>query len=284
MGQEQVEIVARGSVALTLRARRPAYSVMQECLRLQAAAQPRTSADRFWGRHPLRPEARSWYQGALGEIRVARELDELGPGWTVLHSVPVGSGESDIDHVVLGPPGVFTLNTKHHDDKKVWVGGNVFMVNGSRTWHIRNSLSDAARASRLLSARAGGPVDVTPALVIVGARSIRFGKKQPPVVVLPEAHVGRWLRSLPEVHSAEAVTYLAMLAEERPTWHTQGLVLDDTLRHEQRFQRLQRDIALAGRRRRRWALGAAVGTVVASVGAGVALLGGVLAALTSSLG
>ncbi|WP_209561050.1 nuclease-related domain-containing protein [Frigoribacterium sp. PvP032] len=284
MGEEQLDVVGRGCVAVTLRARRPAYSVMQECLRLQAAAPPRTSADRFWGRHPLRPEARSWYQGALGEIRVARVLDELGPDWTVLHSVPVGSGESDIDHVVLGPPGVFTLNTKHHDDKKVWVGGNVFMVNGSRTWHIRNSLSEAARASRLLSARAGGPVDVTPVLVVVGARSIRFGEKQPPVVVLPEAHVGRWLRSLPAVHSDEAVTYLAMLAEERATWHTQGLVLDDTLRHEQRFQRLQREIALAGRRRRRWALGAAVGTVAASVGAGITLLGGVLAAVTSSIG
>ncbi|MBG6212216.1 hypothetical protein RCH23_000129 [Cryobacterium sp. CAN_C3] len=44
-------------------------------------------------------------------------LSKLGPEWTVLHAVPVGSGSSDIDHVVIGPAGVFTINTKNHTGK-----------------------------------------------------------------------------------------------------------------------------------------------------------------------
>jgi hypothetical protein len=35
------------------------------------------------------------------------------PEWTVLHSVPVGTGSTDIDHIAIGPAGVFTLNTKY---------------------------------------------------------------------------------------------------------------------------------------------------------------------------
>ena len=50
-------------------------------------------------------------------------LAQLGPEWTVLHSVPVGRGKSDIDHIAIGPPGVFTINTKFSPGKDVWVAG-----------------------------------------------------------------------------------------------------------------------------------------------------------------
>ena len=252
---------------------------MQECLRRQAAGPPRSASDRFWGRSPLAADARSWYAGAVGEIAVARVLDGLGPGWTVLHSVPVGSGDSDIDHVVVGPPGVLTINTKHHDGQRVWAGGSVVMVGGHKTWHVRNSRHEADRASRLLSAAAGMPVPVQPLLVVVGAASIRFGKTPPAVPVLTPGQLARSLRSQRPVQSPAAVEFLSMVAEERGTWHTRAVVLDDTLRHEQRFHRLQRDIALARRRRRRWLLGAGLGLVVGIPAACMAVVGAAVASL-----
>src|SRR6187402_2325790 len=57
-------------------------------------------------------DARGWYWGVLGERRTASLLSTLDHQWTVLHSVPVGSGKTDIDHVAIGPGGVFTINTK----------------------------------------------------------------------------------------------------------------------------------------------------------------------------
>ena len=75
---------------------------------------------------------------------------------------PVGKGDSDIDHVVIGPGGVFTINTKNHSGQKVWVAGRIFLVNGQKQPHLRNAGHEAQRASRLLSAAAGFRVDVVP--------------------------------------------------------------------------------------------------------------------------
>ena len=235
----------------TLRSRAPAYSVMQECLRIQATAPPQSAAAKLFGQNPLHPEARSWYRGAIGEIDVAEVLSKLGPEWTVLHAVPVGSGSSDIDHVVIGPAGVFTINTKNHTGK-IFVAGGTLSVNGHKTDHIRNSLHEAGRASRLLSIAAGTPVRVTPLIVLVSTEPIKKGRTKPKVTVLPSNWLSRWLKRRPRILSEQSIECYAKLAEQRGTWHAQPVVFYDTLRHVQRFQRLQHEIALARQRNRTW--------------------------------
>ena len=89
----------------------------------------------------------AWRVGAEGEEEVARRLGRLSEGWRVLHSIPVGEKGSDIDHVVIGPPGVFTLNTKNHIRSNVWVTETTFMVNGQKREYFRNSRHEAKRAS-----------------------------------------------------------------------------------------------------------------------------------------
>lgn len=265
-----------GSMPVTLRARRPGYAVMQECLRIQAAAPPRSRSQRFWGSDPLAPAARSWFKGAIGERRVAAELDRLGPAFTVLHAVPVGTGSTDIDHLVVGPTGVFSINTKNHSGQRVFVGGGSFIVGGTRTPHIRTAENEGRRATRLLSIAADCPILVQP-LLVVAADRISFGTKKSPVVVLRPDQLQRWILGLPRAHSDEAVRYLSMVAEDRATWHTDGVVLDDTLRLEQRFDRLVRDIEDARTRRRRNALVVSLGIV------GVPILG-VAAAWVAAVG
>lgn len=52
-------------------------------------------------------------RGASGEELVGGVLEELpGPHWRVLHDVVLGRG--NVDHVVIGPPGVFAVETKSH--------------------------------------------------------------------------------------------------------------------------------------------------------------------------
>src|SRR6188472_2002795 len=61
-------------------------------------------------RGPLDPEP--WAKGIRGELMVAELLTELEPqGYRVLHDVETGHG--NLDHVVIGPNGVFVLETKH---------------------------------------------------------------------------------------------------------------------------------------------------------------------------
>jgi hypothetical protein len=221
---------------------------MQECLAIQAGAPALSRWQRFRGRDPLHADARSWFKGAIGEREVARALDALGSEFTVLHAVPVGKRSTDIDHVVVGPTGVFSINTKNHSGQEVWVGGRTLLVNGQRTPHVHRALTEGERATALLSAAAGSPIVVQP-LIVVAAAKLRFGEKPPAVVTLRPDQIGSWIAGLPRAHSDEAVRYLGMLAEERGTWHVDAVVLNDTLRHVQRFERLERDIAAAAQRR-----------------------------------
>jgi hypothetical protein len=52
-------------------------------------------------------------RGVVGENEVGRLLDDLRPdGWRTLHTVPTGRG--DIDHLLVGPGGIITVETKSH--------------------------------------------------------------------------------------------------------------------------------------------------------------------------
>ncbi len=113
-------------------------------------------------------DERAWRKGAEGEEHVGARLERLGEhGWRVLHSVPVGQRGSDIDHVLIGPGGVFTVNTKNHPGKSIWVAPNQIRVNGQPVPYLRNSRFEAKRASDLLSARVGWPVRARAVLVLL---------------------------------------------------------------------------------------------------------------------
>ena len=55
-----------------------------------------------------------WLWGHLGERWTGEELDRLGDGWFVEHDVPRAHG--NWDHLVVGPPGVFLLDSKFFDE------------------------------------------------------------------------------------------------------------------------------------------------------------------------
>jgi hypothetical protein len=259
-GESMTDTAIRGGLQPTLSDRGPAYAVMQKCLAVQKDATPRGSFARFFGVTPLREDARSWYQGALGELEVARSLAKLGPEWTVLHAVPVGAGDSDIDHVVIGPAGVFTLNTKNHPGKRVFAGGRTFMVNGHKQHYVRNSEHEAARASMMLSDALGVEVAVTPVIVVVGAESIVVGSTPPAVEVRSSGQIGRWLARRKVTLTDEEILHVSRVAGRRGTWHTGAVVLNEADRHAEDFEQLRKQVDAAAHRQRLWV---AAGTLVA---------------------
>jgi hypothetical protein len=58
------------------------------------------------------PVVERWARGARGEEEIGRLLEALGDGWFSLHDINTGRG--NIDHVVVGPAGLFTIETKSH--------------------------------------------------------------------------------------------------------------------------------------------------------------------------
>ena len=166
----------------------------------------------------VKTEERAWRVGAKGEEKVAAELGHLGPMWRVLHAVPVGDRGSDIDHVVIGPAGVITLNAKRHPRGKAWVGERAIIVNGQRTDYLRNSRYEAQRAARLLSTACGRPVEVSSAVVFVDLEHFTVKQMPADVQVTTRLRLLKWLRSLPVVLDDEAVDETFTAARLANTW------------------------------------------------------------------
>ncbi|GAA2018521.1 nuclease-related domain-containing protein [Pseudokineococcus marinus] len=199
-----------------LTSRRPGAAARAKAVELRRAAPVRTLLARLLGVHT---EERAWRIGADGEEAVAAELARLGGRWRVLHAVPVGERGSDIDHVVVGPGGVFTINTKHHPRARVWVGGSTVMVDGQRVPYVRNSRHEARRAGRLLAAAGAGPVDVTGVVAVVGARGGLIIRSQPgDVVVTGRRRLARWLGAQPPRLTDDEVARVHDVARRSSTW------------------------------------------------------------------
>jgi hypothetical protein len=53
----------------------------------------------------------NWQRGYEGESRTADALTSLPDGWRIWHDVPAANG--NYDHIVLGPGGLFVLDSKY---------------------------------------------------------------------------------------------------------------------------------------------------------------------------
>lgn len=224
-----------------LSSRSAGYSVAAECLRVQSAAEALDPSLRTADKVTLAPEAWSWYTGAIGEIAVGEMLAALGPEWFVRHAVPIGAGTKDVDHLVIGPGGVFAINTKHHAGASIWIGDHVLKVNRSNKRHLPDSIRDSADVAKRLASKAGFEVPVTPVLAMFNPGSIKDGREAVarPVAVLDARQLVSWLLNHRRRLSDTELSLIKFAAEEPETWHVDARAAD-TLRVMQRFDRLRR--------------------------------------------
>ncbi|MFD8370150.1 nuclease-related domain-containing protein [Streptomyces sp. NPDC059688] len=160
----------------------------------------------------------SWRKGLAGERRVGAELNRLGRhGWRVLHSVPLAN-KVDIDHLLIGPGGVFSINTKHHHKRAVWVGDDSVKVDhGKPAPYARKSRAEAKRVGRVLERYCDFPVSVEPVLVFVGVTELKVVATQLDVRVYQERQVSA-LVPLFGVLTADQVEQVYGVARHRQAW------------------------------------------------------------------
>lgn len=144
------------------------------------------------------------------------------PRWRVLHAIPVGTHGADIDHLVIGPGGVFSLNAKHHPNAAVWVGGDAFLVQGRRHPYVRNSRHEAVRAGRLLSEASDVQTHVRGVIVPVKARSVKIKAMPADVAVVPWRQIGAWLAGQPRLLDDHTTSILFEAARRLSTWQPQS--------------------------------------------------------------
>lgn len=114
----------------------------------------------------------SWEEGAWGEEQTAKRLRTLErDGWIVLHDL--ANGSKNFDHVVLGPAGVYCLNSKwsgyrleQREDGRL-VGRHKYDddIYLSIDSVVRRAKAEAAALSQQIERRCGRKVWVQPVVV-----------------------------------------------------------------------------------------------------------------------
>jgi hypothetical protein len=234
-----------------MRQRFAAQFMIEKLLREQSGIPPRTPWARFLGRSPLGAHCEGWYLGAQGEIVVGEKLATLSPEWAVFHALPIGGHGWDIDHVLVGPGGVVTINTKQHRRQRVLVEERSVLVDSRPVPYLRHAKFEAERVTTLLDDRRPLSSPVIPLVVFVGARSIDVGSSPAPVTVLDAQELVSWLSALPIVLGPADRLGLIELLDDPDMWidvplgSGEGLMESFTrLDTEVRAARLQRRVLL----------------------------------------
>jgi Nuclease-related domain len=149
----------------------------------------------------------AWRRGAHGERRTARLLDRVThDGYVVFHDLAIPGSPANVDHLVIGPSGVFVI------DSKQW-RGSVQQGGDGLVWHNHYRLErtletvrwEAETVGRLL----GTPVD--PLLCVHGAHVQGGGLQAQGVAIVP-AHLLRSALGFDRVLSDADVELLAATA------------------------------------------------------------------------
>jgi hypothetical protein len=160
------------------------------------------------------PDASAWQRGAAGERRTARLLDPLARhGWVVLHDLAIPGSQANLDHLVVGPGGVFLIDSKQYR-------GRLQLDPTGRLWHGRSPLAPTLRAVDFEADQAArvlpDPGLVVVPIVAVHGAQVPWGKVVVNgVPVVAARRLPSMLRALPPVLGPERVAELAGQARIR---------------------------------------------------------------------
>ncbi len=76
----------------------------------------------------------AWQTGAEGEVRTGRLLEPLeAEGFRILHDRRIPGSRANIDHIVIGAPGIFVVETKSYAGSLQIRGNDVFVAGRRKT-------------------------------------------------------------------------------------------------------------------------------------------------------
>ncbi|PWJ47475.1 Nuclease-related domain-containing protein [Quadrisphaera granulorum] len=233
------------------------------------------------GADPLVDDAHEPYLDAVGQREVGRRLGVLrhrsGPTapWHLVHDVPLSTAQANspgehvdpvhVDHVLVGPGGVYAVTVLHLPGARVRAAQTAFVVDGQPSQHLREAKQRALAVHRVLSEGAGRDVPVRAVVVVLGSERLALPLRTADVAVLRAPVLVRWLRKQPKVLDASTAAELAGHLTATAHQHSDA---HDSL---DGFERLQRTVLTADRLRRAWfvtlavAASSAVTTVLASL-------------------
>jgi hypothetical protein len=162
-----------------------------------------------WWYLRTRPDPDRWRRGAAGERATAALLDRLPRRtWAVLHDRQVPGSRANLDHLVVGPSGVWVIDSKTTRSRvratwrTVRFGGRL-LDTGPVKWE-----------AQVVADRLGVPV--RPLVVVHGRGLRRRGGRSGGVRVVPASRAVRWVRRrwLPRRLDGAAIEWLTREAAD----------------------------------------------------------------------
>jgi hypothetical protein len=147
------------------------------------------------------PDPARWERGAVGEVETARLLARLPPRFVVLHDRRQPGGRGNLDHLVIGPSGVWLIDSKVRRARLKVRRGHVWA--GDYLLDAGPVTTQAARVAE------GLEVAVTPVVAVHGSGLRRRGKVVGGVRVLPARRLVRRLRRGRRLRPSEIVALAA---------------------------------------------------------------------------
>jgi hypothetical protein len=138
-----------------------------------------------WWSRPV-PDPDRWFRGAAGEEATAKLLAQLPRRFIVLHDRRRPGDRGNLDHIVLGPSGIWVVDSKvRHAQLRVRRG---------QVWAGEHVIDVAPVVRQAAGLQAGLGVPVTAVVAVHGEGLRRRGKKVNGVRILPAPHLVRRLR------------------------------------------------------------------------------------------
>jgi hypothetical protein len=153
----------------------------------------------------------SFFRGARGEERVANILASLPDSYHVFNDFEAGGDR--VDHVVAGPAGVFSVETKCWQGRVEIVEGHV-LVNG--VLPSRDPVSQTQReADKVCAAirKFGFDVTVVPVVCFASDTFAAGAAQCGPVRIINACGIGEWFASMPEAIPPDGLARLVRLLE-----------------------------------------------------------------------
>ncbi|WP_433784076.1 NERD domain-containing protein [Actinomycetospora sp. CA-101289] len=206
---------------------RPGHGLLEQAAEARLARGP--EADRPYR---LRADGQHAVAEALGKLTRAPSLRRgRGPRWRILHTITmafdeVPEGSVVLDHLVVGPPGVFVVEVVNIPGGRVGLGDHQLDLGGSSTLDLgrrrRIGLEAADRVSVALARAAGAtetldPPAVHPVVAVVGAILVGQGRPRG-VTVTRVGQLPRLLTAFGAPLSDLAVAQIHEVARRSTTW------------------------------------------------------------------
>ncbi len=202
---------------------------------------------RLLGASPLTAAARRDYRDALAELEVGDTLATLGSRWDVLHDVPVGP--DGLDHLVIGPTGVYAVQTVMARGLEVVVTADSVSVGGVAAELASVVRDDARDVQEALGLASSSQLTVRPVLVIVGPRRLTIATPPHEVRVVQSAILRSALVNAAKTLSGDEVAGLSDVAELSSTWSVASPVRQDLPQLFLDFGAIRDEVSGAYRRR-----------------------------------